>query len=97
MKLMLTWKLHADAKMDAFAAFSQMTPEDDAADHGPDITVIGRWHDMTSGCGYCVLETDSADAVSSWIYNWAPPLDAQVTPVLDDAEVRAVVSAKLAG
>jgi hypothetical protein len=52
---------------------------------------------MASGSGYCVLETDSADAVSSWIYNWAPTLDAQVTPVLDDAEVRAVVSAKLAG
>ena len=54
MKFMLTWKLNSDAKMDAFAAFSQMTPEDDAADHGPDITMIGRWHDMTSGTGYCV-------------------------------------------
>ena len=97
MKFMLTWKLNSDAKMDAFAAFSQMTPEDDAADHGPDITMIGRWHDMTSGTGYCVLESESAEAISGWIYNWGAALDGKVTPVLDDAEVRAVVKAKITG
>ena len=63
MKFMLSWQLHAEAKMDALAAFSQMTPEDDAGDHGPDITIIGRWHDLPSGSGVCILESDSAEAV----------------------------------
>ncbi|MBP67667.1 MAG: hypothetical protein CL435_03970, partial [Acidimicrobiaceae bacterium] len=48
--------------MDALAAFSQMTPEDDAGDHGPEITMIGRWHDIPSGSGICILESDSAEA-----------------------------------
>ncbi|SVB93821.1 uncharacterized protein METZ01_LOCUS246675 [marine metagenome] len=97
MKFMLTWQLHAEAKMDALAAFSQMTPEDDAGDHGPDITMIGRWHDLPSGSGVCILESDSAEAVAGWAYNWGAALNAKVIPVLDDAEIRAVVSAKLAG
>ena len=97
MKFMLTWQLHAEAKMDALAAFSQMTPEDDAGDHGPDITIIGRWHDLPSGSGVCILESDSAEAVGGWAYNWGAALNAKVIPVLDDAEIRAVVSAKLAG
>jgi len=95
MKFMLTWQLHADAKMDALAAFSQMTAQEDAADHGPDITIIGRWHDLPSGSGICILESNSATAVAAWAYNWGAALQAKVTPVLDDAEIRAVVRGKL--
>ena len=97
MKFLVTWKLYSDKKMDAFAAFSQMTADDDAADHGPAIKLIGRWHDLVSGTGVAVCEADDASAVSAWIYNWSPVLDGTVTPVLDDAEARAVVAAKLAG
>jgi len=60
--------------MDALAAFSQMTPEDDAGDHGPDITMIGRWHDLPRGSGVCILESDSAEAVEGWAYNWGAAL-----------------------
>ena len=30
MLVMVSWELYPETKMDAFAAFSQMTPEDDA-------------------------------------------------------------------
>tara|TARA_B100000902_G_C27029275_1_gene773597 strand:+ start:454 stop:747 length:294 start_codon:yes stop_codon:yes gene_type:complete len=97
MLLMVNWELYPEKKMDAFAAFSQMTAEDDAADVGPDITVIGRWHDLASGTGVAIIESDSAEAVSGWMYNWAEVISSTVTPVLDDETARAVVKAKLAG
>lgn len=97
LKFMVTWKLHPEAKMDAFAGFSQMTADDDAADHGSAIKLIGRWHDLAAGSGVAVCESESADALGAWIYNWGAALDASIVLVLDDAEARAVVSAKLAG
>ena len=48
MLFMVKWELYPDKKMDAFAAFGQMTAEEDAADLGPDITLVGRWHDFAS-------------------------------------------------
>jgi hypothetical protein len=96
MKFMTSWKLHPDTKMDAFASFSQMTADDDAGDHGPEIKLIGRWHDVASGTGVAITECESGAALAAWIYNWGPMLDANTVPVLDDEEVRAVVSAKLA-
>ena len=75
----------------------QMTTEDDAADLGPDITLVGRWHDLASGRGAAIIECDSAEAVSSWVYNWSEVISSTVTPVLDDDGARAVIKAKLAG
>ena len=69
MLFMVKWELYPDKKMDAFAAFGQMTAEEDAADLGPDITLVGRWHDFASGGGAAIIECDSAEAVSSWVYN----------------------------
>tara|TARA_B110000014_G_C19572047_1_gene304689 strand:- start:138 stop:407 length:270 start_codon:yes stop_codon:yes gene_type:complete len=63
MLLMVNWELYPERKIDAFAAFSQMTAEDGAADVGPDITVIGRWHELASGTGVAIIESDSAKAV----------------------------------
>ena len=97
MLLMLNWELYPEKKMDAFAAFGQMTGEDDAADLGPDITLVGRWHDLASGRGAAIIECDSAEAVSSWVYNWSEVISSTVTPVLDDEGARAVIKAKLAG
>ena len=49
MLVMVSWELYPDKKMDAFAAFGQMTPEDDAADLGLDVKLVGRWHDLAAG------------------------------------------------
>ena len=40
MLVMVSWELYPETKMDAFAAFSQMTPEDDAVDLGLDVKMI---------------------------------------------------------
>jgi hypothetical protein len=51
---------------------------------------IGRWHDLARGRGVVICESESAEAVASWVLNWNSLLDADVVPVLDDNETRAL-------
>ncbi|MEJ2334155.1 MAG: DUF3303 family protein [Gemmatimonadales bacterium] len=97
MKYLITWRIHDDKRHEALKAFSAMTAEDDRADMGDDITLIGRWHELVAFEGLAICETDDAAAVSNWILNWNQILDCDVTPVLDDEEARAVGRAKLGG
>ena len=96
MLVMVSWEIYPDKKMDAFAAFAQMTPEDDAADLGLDVKLVGRWHDLAAGTGTAVVESASVEAVYSWIYNWAPMIESTITPVLDDETARAILKEKMA-
>ena len=93
MKYMITWRIHDEHREEALKAFSAMTPEDDQADLGS-VTLIGRWHDVVAFTGVAICEADTLAAVSNWILNWNAILDAEVTPVLDDDEARAVGRAR---
>lgn len=97
MKFLITWRLHADKRVDTMTAFAKMTAADDDADAGPDVSIIGRWHNPAEGTGVAVCESESADAVYRWALNWSPVLDITVEPVLDDAEARAVISSAYGG
>ncbi len=88
MKFMMTWRIHEEHRHDALKGFSQMSAEDDAADYGDKITLIGRWHDIAGFNGVAIFETDDAMALSNWALNWNEILDATVIPVLDDDETR---------
>ena len=90
MKFMISWQFHPGKLHEGLAHFFQMTPEQDAVDHGKDIKLIGRWHDLARGRGVVILESDSGEAVSNWALNWNNILDEEVSVVLDDAEVRAL-------
>ncbi len=89
MKFLVTWRVHDDKRHEALKGFSEMTPEDDAADLGA-VKLIGRWHDVVSFTGVAICEANDAAAVAKWLLNWNAVLDADVTPVLDDKETRAV-------
>ena len=90
MKFMITWRIHEGKIHEAYSLFFKMTPEQDAADRGSRIKQIGRWHDMARGRGVVICECDSAEALTNWALNWNVLLDAEVVPVLDDNEVRAL-------
>ena len=90
MKFLVTWRIHDDSRHDALKIFSGMTAEDDRADMGENLTLIGRWHDLVSFTGAAVCETDDPAAVHQWILNWNEVIDAEANPVLDDDECRAV-------
>ena len=90
MKFMLLYKVHAEKRHAALKGFSEMTLEDDKADMGDQIKMIGRWHDVAHSKGVAIFETDSTEALNNWALNWNSVLDVEITPVLDDAETRAL-------
>ena len=98
MLFMLEYQINHDQKMDAFGAFASMTPDDDAAieaAHG--VRQVGRWHDTANGRGVAIFEADSAEALHGSLMMWAGMAEElTITPVLDDAGARAVISANLA-
>ena len=95
MKFMATWRIHDEHRESAFKTFSEMTEADDKTDHGSDIKLIGRWHDLAQFTGVAIFEADSAAAIANWILNWNSILDAEVVPVVDDAEGRAIGKARM--
>ncbi len=91
---MIRWSLNSDTKMDAAANFAPMTAEDDAADAG-DVDVIGRWHDFAGEQGWAICDSPTVTDVQAWLFNWGPLISSTITPVQNDAEVRAMFQAKL--
>ena len=87
---MLKWRVHEDKRHDVLKRFSQMDAAADNADMGDEIKLIGRWHDVAKFEGVAIYESDDAMAISSWALNWNNVLDAEVSVVLDDSEVREV-------
>ena len=90
MKFMITWRVHPEKRHEVLKGFSQMTAATDAADRGPNIKLIGRWHDLSRFTGVAICEADDAQALAAWALNWNGALDLETVPVLDDDEVRAV-------
>ena len=87
---MLSWRIHDESRQDALNAFSQMTTDDDAADLGGNIKLIGRWHNIAEFSGVAIYESDDPIAMANWALNWNSILDCTVSPVLDDEETRAL-------
>ena len=88
MKFMLKWRVHPNMRHEVMKGFSQMDAAADAADMGDKIKLIGRWHDVAKFEGVAIYESDDAMAISNWALNWNQVLDAEVSVVLDDQEVR---------
>ena len=95
MLFQISWKMYSDKKLDCFKAFSQMTPDDDVKDAGPNIKIVGRWHSVGGGRGVCICETDNVEDLTSWMVNWAGMCEIDVIPVVEDATVRSVISQKM--
>ena len=58
MKFMITCQFRPGKLHDGLSQFSQMTPEQDQADHGSAVKLIGRWHDLAGGRGVVICESD---------------------------------------
>ncbi len=88
MKFMITWQMHPGKLQEGLPKFAHMTVEQDQAMMGKDLKLIGRWHDLARGRGVCIVESDSAEAVSRYCLNWNAAMDLEASVVLDDAETR---------
>ncbi len=87
---MVTWQLYEGKLHDTLALFSQMTPEQEAESMGEDIKIEGRWHNLVSGEGVAIVESDSAEAVSAYCLQWNKYMDLQIAVVVDDEQCRAL-------
>ena len=88
MTFLITWQLYQGRLHPVLAHFAKLTEEQDKAVMGPDVKMIGRWHDLVSGTGVCIVESDSAEAVTAYALKWNNDMDITVQPVVDDAMAR---------
>ena len=71
--------------------FGGMSAEDDAADVGPDVTILGRWATVGECSGYMICTATDADALNLWLVKWSTMATITVTPILDDNQARRIV------
>ena len=87
MKFLVSWSLPQATYRQAVARFLQAGGMPPAG-----VTLIGRWHGMSGG-GCAVVETNDAKALYAWVAEWMEFLPLQTTPVLEDADAGAVLTA----
>ena len=91
MKFMIQWEIHPERRSDVFEVFAEMELDDYKAMQGPDVTTIGRWHDIANGRGVAILETTHPDALSVTLMKWNEAVDFDISVVHDDDEAHALI------
>jgi hypothetical protein len=87
-----TWTIHADKRSDCTTYFASMSEEALAAETGPDVKLLGRWHNPADGSGYFVCEAKSVTALHEWLWKWSEDfVTVKVGPILNDDMCREVV------
>jgi hypothetical protein len=87
MKFLVSWSLAQGTYRAAVARFLQNGGLPPAG-----VSMIGRWHGM-SGNGCAVVECTDPKALYAWLTEWSEFLPIETTPVLEDADAGAVLSA----
>lgn len=89
MKFMVTWQLHPETRLEVLRVWGSI-PAAKRSDLGRGVKFIGRWHDMAAGNGVLIADTNDLGALNRYIGQWAPYMDIQVAPVMDDRESGAI-------
>ena len=93
MKFMVQWEIHPERRSDVFEVFAEMELADYQAMQGPNVTTIGRWHDIANGRGVAILESTDADAIAVTLMKWNEAVDFEISIAHDDAEAHALIRA----
>ena len=88
MKFMLTFSWTPDTKaraeaIDRFQKTGGQPPQG--------AKLLGRWTRADFSGGYDLLESDDAQALMEFAMMWSDVMQLEITPVLEDAEVGAVL------
>lgn len=89
MKFMVTWQLHPETRLEVMHVWASI-PAAKRSVLGKGVKFIGRWHDMAAGTGVLIAETTDLAALNRYIAQWAPYMDINMSPVMDDRESGAV-------
>lgn len=91
MKFMVTWRVHPEKRVEITKYWAGLTPAQ-RADCGPNVRLIGRWHNEAEFTGVAILESNEIAPIFKYLMHWNPYMDLQIVPVLDDEESAALAS-----
>ena len=60
--------------------------------HREGVRIVGRWHRTDGTGGFLVCEAESMQPMAEFSYEWADLLFIEITPVVDDDELMALVA-----
>ena len=89
MKFMATFKFKADIESRDLA-ISRFKETGGMPPNG--VKMLGRWTAADLSGGFDLLESDDAGAITEFALMWSDLLETHVIPVVDDAELTAVLS-----
>ena len=76
--------------------FAGMELEDYQAGSGPDVNIIGRWHDSLTLTGVVISEAETTQALVKWFFPWPSVCDIEILPALTDEEAHALAREMIA-
>lgn len=89
----VSWFVPIDGRAKVLKTFGNMTVAQDNKDSG-NCDLIGRWSELGGKSGVAIIAATNHADVLSFMLNWAPVCDIDVTPVMDDMPYREVVKTK---
>ena len=81
------WSFESDNRDTVNARFMEtggMPPEG--------VKMVGRWHSIEGGNGFCIAETDDPVALGKWVQNWSDLMDFTIDPVADDETITKILT-----
>ena len=80
---MINWSIGEDKWLPVLKKWVSMLPQE-RANTGDGVKMIGRWIDMAGRTGVLIVKSNDLAAVHSYIGQWNPYMDIDLTPVVDD-------------
>ncbi|MEL0016427.1 MAG: DUF3303 family protein [Rhodospirillales bacterium] len=77
---------------EAYETFASLTMAELDAQFPSGSTKLARYHDLTTGSGVVLVETDDPTLVMQHVYGWIEVCEASITPVVDDEDAQEVLS-----
>ncbi len=82
----ITWQFDSTQRNDAQQRFGET-----GAPPPEGVSMLGRWHSVAGLEGFLVAESADAVAIGKWMQDWSDVLTFEVTPVVDDDGLTAVI------
>ena len=78
-------------KPEAYETFSALTMAELDVQYPSDSTKLARYHDLTTGSGIGLVETDDLTLVMQHVYGWIEVRRATITPKVDYEDAQEVL------
>jgi len=82
MKFMMTFTFKTEKRNETIARFKET-----GAQPPKGVTLLGRWARADFSCGFDLLETNDAGALTEFALMWSDLVDITVVPVIEGAEI----------